>query len=166
MADQIDIRIMDFRDAAAISSTFEWKPSSLYDKYFDEQSKGERVVLVAFSCHELVGYLTIMWDSEYTIFREKGIPEIVDLNVLPDRRRRGIGTMLMDEAESLVSRRSDEVGIGVGLHPGYSAAHRMYILRGYVPDGKGLIHESRFVQEGETVVLDDDLVLHLIKKLR
>ena len=59
--------------------------------------------------------------------------------------------------------RSHVAGIGVGLHPGYAAAQRMYVLRGYVPDGNPLTYRNEFVQQGQHVVLDDDLTLQSTK---
>jgi hypothetical protein len=87
------------------------------------------------------------------------------LNVLSTFRRRGIATRLVDAAEGLVGRRSRQVGIGVGLHPGYNAAQRMYVLRGYVPDGNGVTVGYEFVREGQIVTMDDGVVLHVIKRL-
>lgn len=37
--------------------------------------------------------------------------------------------------------------------------------RGYVPDGRGITYRDRYLQEGESVVLDDNPVLHLTKCL-
>lgn len=34
----------------------------------------------------------------------------------------------------MAAETSDTVCLGVGLHSGYGAAQRMYVLRGYVPD--------------------------------
>ena len=48
---------------------------------------------------------------------------------------RGVGSALMDAVEALAAVTSDTVCLGVGLHSGYGAAQRMYVLRGYVPDG-------------------------------
>jgi len=73
---------------------------------------------------------------------------------------------LLDHAESEVARRSGVVGIGVGLHPGYNAAQRLYVKRGYLPDARGITYRDRFVEEGTCVVLDDELVMHLTKQLR
>lgn len=39
------------------------------------------------------------WQSEYAPFREKQIPEIMDLNVLPPFRNQGIGSALLETAE-------------------------------------------------------------------
>ena len=85
--------------------------------------------------------------------------------MVPASRRQGIATRLMDAAELIVAERSAVVGIGVGLHPGYAAAQRMYVLRGYVPDAKPITYDNRFVTEGQDVKLDDKLVLHLTKHL-
>ena len=38
-------------------------------------------------------------------------------------------------------------------------------LRAHVPDGCGVFQRGRFPREGETVVLDDDLILYPIKPL-
>jgi ribosomal protein S18 acetylase RimI-like enzyme len=54
--------------------------------------------------------------------------EIVDFNVRPDLRRRGIGTRLMDEAEALIATRSPIAGIGVGLGLDYGPAQRLYVF--------------------------------------
>jgi GNAT superfamily N-acetyltransferase len=106
-----------------------------------------------------------VWHPDYAPLRENGIPEIQDLNVLPPFRRRGIGSRLLDAAEEIVASRSAEVGIGFGLYADYGAAQRLYVRRGYVPDGRGASHRGRFVLGGELVVADDDLVIHLTKRL-
>lgn len=85
--------------------------------------------------------------------------------MLPEFRRNGIGSLLLDEAEGIAATRGTSVGIGVGLHPGYNAAQRLYVKRGYVPDGFGVTYRNQFIQEGAVVVADDDLVLHFRKKL-
>jgi len=54
----------------------------------------------------------------------------------------------------------------VRLDPDYGAAQRMYALRGYVPDARGLTSHGAYVRWGETVTVDDDLVLFLGKRLR
>jgi len=70
----------------------------------------------------------------------------------------------MDEAEKRISERSKIIGIGVGLYPDYGAAQRMYVLRGYVPDGKGLFQKGQHVKPGQEVCIDDDLALFLTKE--
>ena len=60
---------------------------------------------------------------------------------------------------------SDTVCLGVGLHSGYGAAQRMYVLRGYVPDGSGVWYEGRVWDQYAPCVNDDELNLFLSKKL-
>ena len=58
------------------------------------------------------------------------------------------------------------VGLGVGLHPGYGNAQRMYVRRGYVPDGAGVVVDGRSVREGSEIKLDDRPMLRMTKQLR
>jgi GNAT superfamily N-acetyltransferase len=141
----LPIRPLEGRDVARISAAFRnlgWnKPRSQYARYLSEQQRGMRTVFVAFMGGEggdFAGYVTIVWTPSYPPFLAAGVPEIQDFNVLPRFRRQGIGTRLMDEAERKVSERTGVAGIGVGMSPDYGAAQRLYVLRGYVPDGKGL----------------------------
>jgi GNAT superfamily N-acetyltransferase len=123
-------------DPAVMANAFRatgWpsKSVALFDRYLREQEEGARAVLVAFVAGEFAGYVTVQWEPSYPPLAAAGTPELQDLNVLPSFRRRRIGTRLVDHAEDLVKARSEEVGIGVGLHPGYNAAQRMYVRRGY-----------------------------------
>ncbi|GGO01215.1 hypothetical protein GCM10010969_23270 [Saccharibacillus kuerlensis] len=61
--------------------------------------------------------------------------------------------------------RSSVVGIGVGLFADYGAAQVLYARRGYIPDGKGVYTGDRYAHYGDTVTIDDNLVLYLTKKL-
>ena len=162
------IRLLEIQDIQLISSSFTtigWnKPASLLEGYLAEQDRGERVVLVVYSDNEFAGYVTVVWTSYYPPFAEKAIPEINDLNVLPDFRRRGIASALLDEAERRIFERSRIAGIGVGMYAGYGAAQRMYVLRGYVPDGLGLSYKGQHVEPGQQVPVDDDLLLYLTKE--
>jgi len=142
------------------------KPQAQYARYLDEQTADERPVLVARWDGDFAGYVTVLWETGYAPFREAGIPEIQDFNVLPHYRRRGIGTALMDAAEALIAGRSATAGIGVGLYPDYGPAQRLYVLRGYVPDGRGLAWNQAQVAPLQTVQVDDDLALYFTRTLR
>ncbi len=170
MPNEARIRSLQHPDANTISAAFtdidSHKPASQFLLYGAEQATGRRIVLVATIDGRFVGYTTLVWKPEYAHFRELGIPEIVDLNVLPPYRRRGIASRLVDMVEHLATARAPAVGIAVGLHPGYNAAQRMYVLRGYVPDGRGVAYDNRYVQQGEQVIFDDRLALYLTKSLR
>lgn len=98
-------------------------------------------------------------------FKDKKIPEIKDFNVIPSLRKKGIGWKLMDIVEQCARRQSDTVSLGVGLYRDYGAAQRMYVKRGYIPDGTGLWYGNQQVLPGREVFVDDDLVLYLSKNL-
>ncbi len=163
------IRMLKDDDVLPIAQAFAaigWrKPASQYRSYLVEQAKGLRLVLTAFQNGVFAGYLTVLGRSEYHPFAANDIPEISDFNVLPEFRRIGIGTRLMDEAERLVADRSTVVGLGVGLSSDYGAAQRLYVLSGYVPDGRG-IWQGSYPKFGDLVTVDDDLALYLTKQLK
>jgi GNAT superfamily N-acetyltransferase len=163
------IRPLESRDVAPISAAFSalgWnKPRSQYERYLLQQQTGARTVFVAFLGEDFAGYVTVVWTPSYPPFLAAGIPEIQDFNVLPRFRRRGIGTRLMDEAERKISERSRAAGIGVGMSPDYGAAQRLYVLRGYVPDGRGLTSNGRNVRQGDEITVNHGLVLYLTKTL-
>lgn len=165
----ITIRSLQPEDIQLLAAAFAaigWnKPAAQYEQYLAEQQAGHRTVLVAFQNGSFAGYLTINWYSDYAPFRDQHIPEIQDFNVLPHLRRRGIGTRLMEEAEDLVADRSRIVGIGVGLYADYGAAQRLYVRRGFVPDGRGIAVAHQSVAPGQQVIVDDDLVLYLTKQV-
>jgi GNAT superfamily N-acetyltransferase len=170
MTDGLHIRSLDDGDpdemARAFSSIGWIKPDSLFRRYLTDQAMGTRSCWVANLNRAFAGYITVNWQPTYPGFAEQRIPEIQDLNVLPPFRRRGIGTALLDHAEAQIACRSDTVGIGVGLHPGYNDAQRLYGKRCYIPDGRGITYKDRYLREGDQVTLDDDLLLHLIKRIR
>ncbi|WP_327637375.1 GNAT family N-acetyltransferase [Kribbella sp. NBC_00482] len=168
MDDALEIRPLRVEDPPVMAAAFdaiEWsKPESQYRRYLGEQEAGTRDVLIAAVDGEFAGYVTVRWVSQYEPF--DGIPEVQDFNVLPKFRRRGIGSALMDAAEALVAERSPVVGIGVGLYADYGTAQRMYVRRGYIPDGRGLLYNLEQVPPGEMVRNDDDTVLMFTKQLR
>lgn len=168
----MDILIRDMKkeDSKIISDAFKlqgWnKPVEQYENYFKATENKKRDVIISELEGEFVGYLTIVWNSQYTQFKEKGIPEIVDLNVLIKHRNKGVASKLIDEAEERISKRSYYSGIGVGLIPDYGSAQRLYVKRGYIPDGNGVWAHGNFINYGTEVIMDDDVALYLIKKLR
>lgn len=95
-----------------------------------------------------------------------GYSEIVDFGVLEKYRKKGIGTKLMDIAEKIAACYSDTVYLGVGLHSGYGSAQRMYVKKGYIPDGTGVWYGKNIAAPYKEYCNDDDLNIWLSKKLR
>ena len=133
-------------------------------RYFLEQECGEREVLVAEVGGALAGYITILPCAKQGPFAEI-YPELSDFNVFEPFQNQGIGNLLMEEAEKRVKLISDKVTLGVGLHSGYGPAQRLYIKRGYIPDGTGVWYQNH--QPAMNAVCEDigELVLYLSKNL-
>lgn len=144
-----------------------WQQS--IDKYvmrLKHQAEGKSVSLVAEYKGNIAGYINVYPDSEWGAFANKGYPEIVDFAVLEKYRENGIGSRLMDVAEKIASKYSDIVYLGVGLHNGYGSAQRMYVKRGYIPDGTGVWYGEKVCPQYAECCNDDELVLYLSKKLK
>ena len=133
-------------------------------RYFKEQESWEREVLVAEVGGDLAGYITILPCAKQGPFAEI-YPELSDFNVFEPFQNQGIGNLLMEEAEKRVKLISDKVPLGVGLHSGYGPAQRLYIKRGYIPDGTGVWYQNH--QPAMNAVCEDigELVLYLSKNL-
>ena len=133
-------------------------------RYFLEQECGEREVLVAEVEGALAGYITILPCAKQGPFAEI-YPELSDFNVFEPFQNQGIGNLLMEEAEKRVRLISDKVTLGVGLHSGYGPAQRLYIKRGYIPDGSGVWYQNHRPAMDATCEDIGDLVLYLSKDL-
>ena len=169
MISEWTLRPLAEADIAAFAAAFAelgWpgKDAAKFQHYLAEQSAGRRQLIVAEVDGRPIGYVIVNWTSDYRPFRDGGVPEIQDFNVLPAYRRRGIGNALMAAAEELAATRACVVGLGVGLYADYGSAQRMYAQRGYVPDGRGVMYAGEPVPPGETVRIDDDACLYLTRQ--
>ena len=166
---QLIVRNMEQKDAQAIADAEikqGWNASvEKYQKRLEDQESGIAISLVAEYLGKPVGYKNVYPAHTWGAFGGKGYPEIVDFGVLEEYRNQGIGTVLMDVAENISATYADTVYLGVGLHSGYGSAQRMYVKRGYVPDGSGVWYQDKMCGPYEKCVNDDDLVLYLSKKL-
>ncbi len=170
-SDEILIRNLQEGDAQII--TYEeiaqgWDEEGRLDKYFlrlKDQAEGRAIALAAEYQGNVAGYINIYPDSKWGAFAGLGYPEIVDFGVLEKYRRRGIGSRLMDAAEKIASNYADVVYLGVGLHSGYGSAQRMYVKRGYIPDGGGVWYKDKLCIPYEKCCNDDELVLYMSKQL-
>ena len=163
------IRSMLESDIDAFSSGFRdqgWdKPREQFVRYFQEQELGTRLIFVAEYEGQTAGYVNLMPSATSGPFAGQNIPEIVDFNTLIRFQGKGIGNRLLDVAEAMAARTSPVVSLGVGLHAGYGTAQRMYVKRGYIPDGSAVWYRGQRLAPGAACLNDDDLVLYLSKDL-
>lgn len=137
-----------------------------YEMRFQHQTEGKAIALVAEYKGNIAGYVNVYPDSEWGSFANQGYPEIVDFGVLEKYRRNGIGSKLMDVAEKIASEYSNVVYLGVGLHSGYGSAQRMYVKRGYIPDGTGVWYGENVCMPYTNCCNDDNLILYMSKALK
>ena len=167
MKESTIIRRMMESDIEEISQAFihqGWPgKEDILTSYLQDQENGERDVLVADLDGSVAGYITILHDAKHGPF--VGVyPELTDFNVFESFQRQGIGTALIEKAEQEALKYSDVVTLGVGLHKGYGPAQRLYVKRGYIPDGSGLWFNNEPLAPYAPCENSDDLVLYFSKK--
>jgi GNAT superfamily N-acetyltransferase len=106
--------------------------------YLTGHAEPDGTSLIATNGPDVIGYVAIVWESNYAGFRRRGIPLVHQIAVAGPFRRRGVATLLMDAAEQLACDRGiATLGITVGLFDEYGPAQRFYGRRGYIPDARG-----------------------------
>jgi len=115
--------------------------------------------LVAWDGDIPVGHAHVAWAGT-----ELGVPEVQDVYVVPERRRRGIAAALTHAAEQLAAQRGhDRISLSVGIAS--EAPLRLYAKLGYADAGlppkrvRGTI-----LLRGEPFDVDDTL-LYLVKSI-
>ena len=151
--------------AFGIDQGWEGKSIELFTNYHQQQTAGQRQVLVAVQNDHITGYITLLPNSPHGPFAGQPIPTVQDFNVLIKHRGQGIGHALMDAVEALAQQTSPQISLAVGMYADYGTAQRMYVKRGYIPDGSGLWYKDQPLPPYAPCCNDDDLVLYFIKTL-
>ena len=169
LTDKVTIRDIDgngVTDCYRIRPETRARESGYFERCFAEHQSGTRRLYIADCGGAPAGYAHLVFTPGYRLFRKMNIPEIQDLFVAPDFRRQGIGAALVAHCEAAAKLRGyTGIGIGVGLYRDYGAAQRLYVRRGYLPDGAGVVYENEQVTPGEMRAVDDFLCLKLVKPL-
>lgn len=135
-------------------------------RLFDAVEQGDRSVIIGLVDDVPAGYAVVNWRPVYTLFARLGIPELQDLNVLPEHRCLGLGREIVLTCEDLARQRDyAHMGLAVGLDKSYGPAQRLYTRLGYMPDGYGVTYDREPVAKGQVVRVDDDLCLMMVKEL-
>ncbi len=167
------LQILQKEDLAGIIKTFTFPWSSLqaaqekWERYYTEQQANIRTVCIAKIGDEFIGYGSLLNHTEYTEFRNRGIPEINDVWISAEYRGNGFGKRLVQHLETIALKENyKQVGIGVGLYKDYGFAQKLYIRMGYIPDGHGVTYKYQPVTPGDPYPVDDDLLIWLKKDLQ
>jgi ribosomal protein S18 acetylase RimI-like enzyme len=161
LCEQTDVDVLEQHMPTGLNRT--------HANLFARQGRGDLTYLVAWEDDGIpVGYVVINWPG----FREASarerfpdVPELSNLGVSEDRRRRGIGTALIREVETRIRARGT-ARVGLAVEQGNTPAMRLYAGLGY--------QDSGFVCEGRYTWLDDaggeheeiEVCRHLTRDLR
>ncbi|HPD83141.1 MAG: GNAT family N-acetyltransferase [Alphaproteobacteria bacterium] len=134
--------------------------------YFESCFKKDSVILIASKAGHDVGFGVLNFEPKYGLYKKLAIPEIQDLNVIPEARQQGIATKIIEAFEHIAQDQGvEQIGISVGLTKPYGPAQRLYVKLGYMPDGYGITYDREAVTHGASCPVDDDLALMMVKKL-
>ena len=166
----LDIRKATASDLSALNGLIEALGYKKEPGYFEtclaEQDEGRRLVFIVSAGGRDVGYGMLNWRPQYALYRRLDIPEIQDLRVLPADRQQGAGSALIEHCESVARAKGcTQIGVSVALHKDFGPAQRLYVKRGYVPDGYGVTYDRASVASGEIRPVDDNLCLMMVKTL-
>lgn len=164
----IDVRIMEYDDIPLIckADSDESERNIIYLKnQLANQEKQECSALLALYNGEIAGYVFLYYKCKWGGLANCNIPGIVDLIVFEKYRKKGIATVLMNAAEEMAKKYCNKVYLDVCLNSEYGPAQRLYIKRGYVPDGKGVYYEEKVCETNAVCKNDDELTLCLVKEL-
>lgn len=164
----IDIRIMHYNDIYSIckADNDESEENKAYLKnQLQNQEKQECRALLALYNGNVAGYVFLYYKCKWGGLANCGIPGIVDLIVFQRYRNKGVATALMDTVEEIAKQHCNKVYLDVCLNSDYGAAQRLYIKRGYIPDGNGVYYKEKILLKNTICKNDDELTLCLVKKI-
>mgnify|MGYP005850743343 CR=1 FL=1 len=164
----LQIRPLQQEEIELLERHLAFGPPEKHRERFQMQEMGKVLYLVAWIGGLPVGHVLVNWEGtpdEPMASSLHDCPDIEDLLVSPEHRRRGIGTRLMDAAEESVRARGfHQVGLGVAVdnHP----ARTMYEGRGYVDAGYGEYpHCVEYVDGGGIEHCRLEICVYMIKGL-
>lgn len=162
---QVNIRQADKSDLASLYALYDMIGKK-DEGYFEACFEKKCLVLIAAHNEKDIGFGVLNFNPKYNLYQKLDIPEIQDLNVIPDARQQGVATMLVDAFEGIaIDKGATNIGISVGLTKDYGPAQRLYCKLGYMPDGYGVTYNREGVKPQHSYPVDDDLCLMLVKPL-
>jgi GNAT superfamily N-acetyltransferase len=149
----VTVRVLEPSEVAYVDSRL---PLSRLDQQVEQGSS----YLIAWDDDQPVGHAHVAWEGTRV-----GVPEVQDVYLLPERRSRGIGTLLNHAAEQEVRDRGwDSISLSVS-RDGNPAARRLYERLGYIDAGLEPVEVSGTIMlRGRPFEVDDTLV-YLRKQL-
>ena len=167
---QQTIRPLQLDDISILAEqVFPWstpkETTAKWEKYWVEQQEGIRLLCIVEYQNQIAGYGNLLRFSKYPHFKDKKIPEINDLWIYDQYRKKGLATLLIHYLETIAANEGyHQIGLGVGLYSDYGSAQKLYTRLGYIPDGCGISYNCQATVPGKSYQLDDELLLWMIKE--
>ncbi|MDT0262025.1 GNAT family N-acetyltransferase [Jatrophihabitans lederbergiae] len=132
----MDTRACNEHDLVALRNA--WPTADdVHGAHYTEQREGTATYLVAWQDEEPLGSGLIQWHGPIGMNARAAFPDSVEVNhlqVRPELRGRGVGTVLLKAAEQLAENRGYKL-IAVGVALDNPDATRLYRRLGYTPTG-------------------------------
>lgn len=136
------IQTIQSRDVQSLADTFTEQDYDYFNAMYIDHLQGGCVVYVVSDKDDTgerhyYAYVRLVWESSYTQFWRRNIPEITDLYVLPAYRKQGVATELISACEKISQDKGHPV-IGISVLQATSSISLQSEKLGYVSDGFGI----------------------------
>ncbi|MGA8015274.1 MAG: GNAT family N-acetyltransferase [Candidatus Dormiibacterota bacterium] len=131
----VDVHALAPAEAGAVVRTLR-HPVIVEDR-LERQARGDCVYLIAWERGRPVGQTLLHWRRPPTVWVGSAIdriPYVEDLFVLPEARRRGIGSALLEAAAEAAASHGDP-GLSLAVSVENHTARHLYDQRGYAEAG-------------------------------
>jgi GNAT superfamily N-acetyltransferase len=163
------IKPADHHLISSLTLLFEQEGQISLAQWLQHCVEEEAMTFIACESSEPVGFISLLTEASYPAFHKEGIPEIHGMAVLPSCRGQGVGKRMLEKIEHHAREQGfQKIGLGVGVTEDYQDAFRLYVGKGYKPDGRGLYHGSlphEFARYGDQITVDNSTTLWLMKTL-
>jgi len=178
------VRPVEADDLGTLEKNLPRDHPNVHRERYRMQTRGKGLHAIAWYGNEPVGSLFVYWEGPggslltywigpgAELVRETfaNCPVLIDLYVLPEYRRMGIATHLLDYVEAEARQQGfRRIGLNVGdlSDPDYKIAHGIYIKRGYRDSGLGGHTESYKVlgRDGKEVLIEES-VIFMVKEFQ
>jgi GNAT superfamily N-acetyltransferase len=137
----VEIRPLTEEDLTLVEERInhDWRRADKHRKRLDRQERREAVYVVAWHQQDPVGHALVVWNGAtngHITSSLRDCPNIEDIFVVPDLRSKGVGSQLLEHAESLAGGRGfSKIGLGVDVDD--SSVRAWYERAGYRDTGFG-----------------------------
>ena len=166
------IRPVEAEDLAVLDESLPGgRPPEVHRERYQKQVEGMGVYATAWQGVRLAGILFVDWEgsaAEPVRASFSGCPHLIDLFVVPEYRKQGVATQLLDYLETEARQKGHtRVGLSVGdlNAPNYRIAYDIYKRRGYRDTGIEHMDAYTVVDESGRALAIQERVRFMVKGL-